>query len=147
MKCLHLSKNIGRVFLLASLLFLLSLGVYSQTPEEQIYQAVEQIVTAHPDMKPQVKLIASGLRAISERQSAKQVELQTTIDGQATKITSLEKTLKDSQTSQIASTLSQLAVENDLKAYAKSLEVATTVTSTIAVISLIVNGVQLLSRK
>lgn len=126
-------------------LFCLSLAVYSQEAEDLIYQACQEIVESHPDMKPQIKLIAKGLREISERQLAKQTELQTTIDGQATKISNLETTLKDSQDSQTALTISHLAVENDLKNYAASLRTEATIAETIGVISLIFNGIQLIN--
>jgi hypothetical protein len=143
MTCLHSLKNTGKAFLLALVLFSLSLAVYSQTPEDQIYQALEQIAIKHPDSKPQIKLIANGLQRIAERQTVNSEALQTTIDGQAVKIVELQTTINGFPALLANSTASHLAIEDDLKSYAASLRTEATVSETINLIQLIVNGFQI----
>ncbi len=140
-----LSKSIGRLFLAVCLLSVVSLSAYSQEAEDLIYQACQEIVQAHPDMKPQIGLIAKGLHQISARQTANSQALQTTISEQATKLIGLQVTIDDLKTSQENSTTSHVKVEDDLRAYANGLETALAITGTVGVISLVVNGIQLIA--
>jgi septation ring formation regulator EzrA len=139
------SKNIGRLLLVFCLLLGVSLPAFSQEAEDLIYQACQEIVLVHPDMKPQIKSIANGLRQIAEKQTANSQALQTTIDGQATKITELQTTISAFPTLLENLTNSHIKVEDDLKAYANSLETGLAVSTSVGVISLLGNLFQALA--